>query len=194
MSYSSAAANSLMASHDVRSRATIDRPQVSAQAPVEHELLQVIGHIQKELRTLEERRTTIAKRIAMIKQTIASLGTLVGPNVIDERLEELLAPRRSPKYRSRGITNCCRQLLSSGRSNPLTLGEILDAFREQYPEVLATQKHPATSLRTVLKRLVMYGEAVEARPRNGLLTWQATSKTALGQNLADPERMTKFQK
>jgi hypothetical protein len=64
---------------------------------------------------------------------------------------------------------------------------MLNAFREQYPEVFAAQKHPATSLRTVLKRLVMYGEAIEARPRDGLLTWQATSRTILDENIAEPE-------
>jgi len=163
-----------------RASATIGAPQDSDSVLADQDLHRVIGHIQGELRMLEKQRATIVRRIAMIKQTIAGLGTLFGPRVIDEDLRTLLAPRCSPDCMPRlGLTNCCRQLLRSERS-PRTLDEMLRAFREQYPEIFAAQEHPANSLRTVLRRLVMYGEAVQTRSGRGLRTWQATSTAAGG--------------
>ncbi len=153
----------------------------------------VIDQIERDLRRLEEQRATIVKRIAMMKRTIAGLGTLFGSGVIDEQLRKTPAPRCSPDYPPRlGLTNCCRQLLKTRRS-ALTLHEIVKACREQYPQIYAAQSHPENSLRTILRRLVLYGEAIETRSASGLRTWQATSTGALSEDVPDPKAVQAVQ-
>jgi len=163
-----------MSLHSPHPSFTMEQQKDSTGALASQDLHHVIAHVHHELRTLTQRRVAIVKRIAMIKQAIAGLDTLFGPGILDEELATRLAPP-SCRHRDRrlGLTNCCRQVLRRENANPLTLEEMLKLIREQHPEILVAHKTPSNSVRTVLRRLVSYGEAAEGRPKKGLLTWQA---------------------
>jgi len=173
-----------MALHGVHSSSISQQPQDSTGVFADRDLPLVIDHIRGELRRLENQRVAIVRRIAIIKRTMAGLDTVFGPGIIDEELKVLLASRCSLDHSRRsGLTSCCRRLLGSGRS-PLTFQEMLTAFREQYPQIFLAQKDPPASLRTVLRRLVTYGEVVQAGSGRGL-TWQASSVLPLHKDIAE---------
>jgi hypothetical protein len=173
---------------------TMEQQRDPAGARDSHDLHHVIACIHDELRILTQRRIAILRRIAMIKQAIAGLDAVFGSGITDEELGTISAfPSCHHRDRNPGLTNCCRQLLRTESSNPLTLDEMLKLIRERYPEILAAHNTPRNSVRTALRRLVSYGEADEVRPEKGPLIWQSTALSAPDRNngtdSGSPQRM-----
>ena len=135
-----------------------------AAVPLREDVERLVSHLGDELRVLSANRNAISKRISAIKQTVGGLNALLGSRVVETR--------RAGRHR--GLTKLCRELLDSSGSDPLTLSEILQYIQEKCPERLSNNKHPNSSLRTILKRLVNYGEAVAVMNEKGLLGWVAS--------------------
>ena len=151
-----------------------------SQAPAEtisaEHLKRVLDYIQTELRALQTERAVILKRIGTIKQTIAGLADLFGPDLINGELLNLLSSQSYRDHRTHpGLTDFCRQLLRARPSDPLTVQEILVYVRQNCPAMLVHHKHPTNSLRMVLRRLVMYGEAVEVLSEKGSPAWKVAA-------------------
>jgi len=137
---------------------------------------QVVGRIQRELLNLRTEQVAIAKRIGLIKNTIAGLAEVFGPDVVGQELQGLL--KAEPvKRRSRGLTDACRALLRE-TSEPQTLRQISARIQEHYPALVTHHRYPATIIQMMLRRLVMYGEAEEIDAGAGLRSWRSPSPSS----------------
>jgi hypothetical protein len=129
---------------------------------------QVVRQAHEELRQLLQRRSEIIKRIAAVKQAISGLAKLLGDEVLNEELMELL--NRKTSGRKPGFTKTCRMILMrSGRA--MSSREICDYFQKKMPVLLARHKDPTASVTAVMNRLVKHGEA-EAEMLNGRRVWR----------------------
>jgi hypothetical protein len=135
---------------------------------------QVVGRIQRELRTLRTEQVAIAKRIGLIKNTIAGLAEVFGPGVVGQELQGLLKVEPVKRRRSRGLTDACRELLKE-TSEPQTLKQISARIHERFPTLVAHHRYPTTIIQMMLRRLVMYGEAEEIDAGAGLRSWRFPS-------------------
>ena len=135
---------------------------------------QVVGRIQRELQTLRSEHAAIAKRIGLIKNTIAGLAEVFGPGVVGQELQGLLTTEPVKRRRSRGLTDACRELLREA-SEPQTLRQISTRIQEHYPTLVTHHRYPATIIQMMLRRLVMYGEAEEIDTGAGLRSWRCSS-------------------
>jgi hypothetical protein len=133
---------------------------------VEH----VMGRIQHELQVLRTEHAAIAKRIGLIKNTIAGLTEVFGPAVNAQNLQSSPGPVK--RRRSRGLTDACRELLREG-SEPQTLKQISGQILERYPALVEHHRYPAAIIQMMLRRLVMYGEAEEIDGGAGLRSWRS---------------------
>jgi hypothetical protein len=147
---------------------------LSVQSPQFEDVKPVIGCLQEQLRGLRLELATIVKRIVTIKKTVTGLADLFGPDVIDGGLRVLLFPEPVHRPRSRpGLTDLCRQLLQEA-SEPMTVDQILVQFQKRSSSRLASHRHPANSLRMILRRLVDYGEAEQLFTDAGVHAWRLT--------------------
>jgi hypothetical protein len=135
---------------------------------------QVVGRIQRELQTLRTEQVAIAKRIGLIKNTIAGLAEVFGPGVVGQELQGLLKVEPVKRRRSRGLTDACRELLRE-TSEPQTLKQISARIHERFPTLVTHHRYPATIIQIMLRRLVMYGEAEEIDAEAGLRSWRFPS-------------------
>ena len=133
---------------------------------------QVVGRIQRELQTLRTEQVAIAKRIGLIKNTIAGLAEVFGPGVVGQELQVELELEPVKRRRSRGLTDACRELLKE-TSEPQTLKEISARIHERFPTLVTHHRYPATIIQMMLRRLVMYGEAEEIVRGAGLRSWRS---------------------
>jgi hypothetical protein len=137
---------------------------------VEH----VVGRIQHELQVLRTEHAAIAKRIGLIKNTIAGLAEVFGPGVVGQELQGMLAVEPVKRRRSRGLTDACRELLKE-TSEPQTLKQISARIQERFPTLVTHHRYPTTIVQMMLRRLVMYGEAEEIDGGAGLRSWKSPS-------------------
>jgi hypothetical protein len=135
---------------------------------------QVVGRIQRELQALRTERAAIAKRIGLIKNTIAGLAQVFGAGVVGQQLQGLLTVEPVNRRRTRGLTDACRELLKE-TSEPQTLRQISARIQERYPTLVAHHRYPITIIQMMLRRLVMYGEAEEIELGAGLRSWKSPS-------------------
>ena len=134
------------------------------------------GHVQEvvrwaheELRQLLQQRAEVTRQIGTIKQTIAGLASLFGDGVLNDELLELMGRRtNSPQP---GFTEACRMILMDA-NHALSARDICDRIQEKLPPMLERHKDPMASLRTVLNRLVAYGEARAVALENGRRAWK----------------------
>jgi hypothetical protein len=135
---------------------------------VEH----VVGRIEHELQVLRTEHAAIAKRIGLIKNTIAGLQEVFGPVGVIPELQRMI-PRELKHRRNRGLTDACREALRE-TPEPRSLKQISDRIHDLHPTLVAHHKYPTTIVQMLLRRLVMYGE-VEEVEGNSLRTWKSTS-------------------
>jgi hypothetical protein len=135
---------------------------------------QVVGRIQRELQTLRTEHAAIAKRIGLIKNTIAGLAKVFGPGVVGQELQGLPKVQPAKRRRSRGLTDACRQLLRE-TSEPQTLKQMSTRIQESYPTLVTHHRYPTTVIQMMLRRLVMYGEAEEIDAGAGTRSWKSAS-------------------
>lgn len=153
--------------------------QAAREAIPPEDLQRLVSSIETELHELTEKRAAISKRIAAVKQTIMGLAELFGSEILGPELEDLLAIRSAGASQLHyGLTDLCRSVLNAGSAEPLTVQAFLVHAQEKFPQRLALHKHPATSVRVVLKRLVEYGEAIEAVAQTGVKAWKSASASA----------------
>ena len=169
-----AATNMSTAESGTLTGSSLRRAQESADALTVEDLQRVISCIQDELRALTERRAAILRRITVIRNTIAGLDRVFGPGASRELM--LLTPRGCFRNTARaGLTQCCRLFLKRAGPKPVALPQLIGFIRMKTPELFAAHKNPAASVRTILNRLVSYGEAIEVRAAGNVRAWQATS-------------------
>jgi hypothetical protein len=156
---------------------------LSVQSPQFDDLKPVIGCLREQLRDLRLELASILKRIMTIKKTVSGLADLFGSDVVDGGLRVLLSPEPVRRARSHpGLTDLCRQFLREA-SEPLTVHQILRQFQERSSAGLARHRHPAHSLRMILRRLVDYGEAEQLLTDGGVHAWRLTARSCgLGKN------------
>ena len=135
---------------------------------------QVVGRIQRELLTLRTEQVAIAKRIGLIKNTIAGLAEVFGPGVVGQELQGLLKAEPVKRRRNRGLTDACRELLRE-TSEPQTLRQISERIHERFPTLVTHHRYPMTIIQMMLRRLVMYGEAEEINTGAGSRSWRFPS-------------------
>ena len=135
---------------------------------------QVVGRIQRELQSLRSEHAAIAKRIGLIKNTIAGLAEVFGPGVVGQELQGLLTVEPIKRRRSRGLTDACRELLRES-AGPQTLKQISARIQERFPALLTHHRYPTTIVQMMLRRLVMYGEVEEIDGLAGVRSWKSSS-------------------
>jgi hypothetical protein len=135
---------------------------------------QVVGRIQHELQVLRTEHAAIAKRIGLIKNTIAGLAEVFGPGVGGHELQGMPAVERVKRRRRRGLTDACRQLLSE-TCEPQTLKQISERIQKRFPSLVTHHRYPATIIQMMLRRLVIYGEAEEMDEGVGVRSWKSAS-------------------
>lgn len=135
----------------------------------------VVGQIQQQLQTLRAEHVAIAKKIWLIKNTIAGLAEVFGPGVVGADLQDILTPAPARRRRSRGLTDACREVLQEA-SEAQTLKQISGRVQERYPTLLSHHRYPMAILQIMLRRLVMYGEAKEVGGTGCLRSWKLSSQ------------------
>lgn len=151
-----------------------EMPAAQAFGSAFEDVEQVVGRIQRELRTLRTEHAAIAKRIGLIKNTIAGLAEVFGPAVVGQDLQGLLKADPVKRRRSRGLTDACRELLRE-TSEPQTLKQISARIHERFPTLVTHHRYPTTIIQMMLRRLVMYGEAEEIDGTAGMRYWKSLS-------------------
>jgi len=135
---------------------------------------QVVGRIRQELQILRSEHAALAKRIGLIKHTLAGLNEVFGADVAGQPVQSMLSPPPVKRRRILGLTDACREFLVEV-PEPQTLKQISGRIQERYPTLLTHHKYPMTVVQMMLRRLVMYGEAVEVDTLAGLRAWKSTS-------------------
>jgi hypothetical protein len=135
----------------------------------------VVGQIQQQLQILRAEHVAIAKKIWLIKNTIAGLAEVFGPGVVGADLQSMLTPALVRRRRSRGLTDACREALQED-SEAQTLKQISGRIQERYPTLLSHYRYPMAIIQIMLRRLVMYGEAEEVGGTAGLRSWKLSSQ------------------
>jgi hypothetical protein len=135
----------------------------------------VVGQIQQQLQILRAEHVAIAKKIWLIKNTIAGLAEVFGPGVVGADLQNMLAPAPVRRRRSRGLTDACREALQEA-SEAQSLKQISARIHERYPTLLSHHRYPMAIIQIMLRRLVMYGEAEEVGGTAGLRSWKLSSQ------------------
>jgi hypothetical protein len=130
---------------------------------------EVVKAAEEDLRQLIRRRADITKQIGTVKQTIVGLANIFGDDCLGEEQWKLVG--RKDGARERGLTKSCRTVLMEA-NRPLGVQEVCEQLQGRIPLVLLRHKDPATSVTTVLNRLVAYGEALKVHDENGRRAWQ----------------------
>jgi hypothetical protein len=132
----------------------------------------VVERIQQELQVLRTEHAAIARRIGLIKNTVAGLAEVFGPAVVGQDLQHVLSADGVTRRRTRGLTDACRELLREA-AGPLTLEQITAGILQRNPSLLKRHRYPGTVIQMMLRRLVRYGEAQEAAGDTGLRSWRS---------------------
>lgn len=164
--------NTLTVSRD--SPSTTEHVSAHPLAEVTHEDVEhVVGRIEHELQVLRTEHAAIAKRIGLIKNTIAGLQEVFGPVGVSPELQRMIPREQLRRQRNRGLTDACREVLRE-TCEPHTLKQISERIHDLHPTLFARHKYPTAIVQMLLRRLVMYGEAEEVEG-NGLRTWKSAS-------------------
>lgn len=134
---------------------------------------EVVRQAHEELRRLLHEHAELVKRIGTVKRTITGLANIFGDSVLTSELLELVG--RKNDRRQPGFTKTCRVILMES-VRPLTAQGICDEIQQRMPLMLVRHKDPASSVTTVLNRLVAYGEAQALTLENGRRAWQWVSE------------------
>lgn len=133
----------------------------------------VVGRIQQELQVLRTEHAAIARRISVIKNTVAGLAEVFGPGVVGQELQQILSVDRVTRRRARGLTDACRELLRES-AGFVTLQQITAEIQQRHPSLLRHHRYPGTVIQMMLRRLVRYGEA-EVAGEAGLHSWRSAA-------------------
>jgi len=142
---------------------------VSTHVPGGGQIDDVLKEMQREFKSLILQRTAILRRIVTIRQTINGLASLVGEEMVDAELPELL--HRNGSARVRGFTRTCRLILMES-TRPLSSQEVCQEIQRRNPALLSHHKDPLASVTTVLNRLSRYGEARIVHSEFGQRVWE----------------------
>lgn len=129
---------------------------------------QLVRQVHEELLVLLRQRAEIIRRICTAKRTISGLCTLFGDGMVSPEMQRIL--NGGARGRHSGFTKTCRAILMDA-DRALTVREVRDRILERDPALLSRQKDPLSSITTILKRLVDYGEAQKIVDDGGR-TWR----------------------
>ena len=118
----------------------------------------VIDAAKQELEELVEQRAHISRRIATTRATIVGLASVFGNAALKEELLEFMPGLGRVVTSQPGLTRACRLLLMEAKG-PISSHKISEDLRLIDPELVLRHKNLDASIRTVLNRLVSYGEA-----------------------------------
>jgi len=138
---------------------------------------QVINLARSELRGLMREREAIIKRITVLRQTIAGLVEIFGPDGVSEEHLDLVKPPR--RHRGNSLTQICRSVLAKS-SEPLTAHELVEGIRAADVTLIQRQKNPIASVSSILGRLASYGEVRSAVAGSGRRQWVRTKTDGNG--------------
>jgi len=144
--------------------------------PVE-DVERVVGRIRQELHALRAEHAAIARRIGLIKNTVAGLAEVFGPAVVGRDLRSMLFADATKRPRSRGLTDACRELLREA-ADPQTVKQITRQMLQRNPSLLKRHRYPGAGVQMMLRRLVRYGEAEEVAGTAGVRCWKSASSPA----------------
>ena len=132
----------------------------------------ILEVMQKQLQSLQQDRTTIQKRILVVRQTIHGLASVFGQSAISKTPTNAIRSRTS-KDRGPGLTRTCSQLVLES-SRALTVAELLALMQQKYPSLFEHNNNPKASLTTVLARLSQYGTVEAVFNEKGARAWRST--------------------
>lgn len=127
----------------------------------------VVVQMNREIKTLLTERSTINRRIDMIRKALVGLATLMG----EEGFKETLQPGDKSRRVKNGITRTCRMVLMNS-GTPLMAKDLYERICLEHPTLLASHSAPIMSLYAVLGRLVKRGEARIVADVKGRRCWQ----------------------
>lgn len=117
----------------------------------------VIEAAKQELKDLIEERSRINRRIASTKATIVGLASVFGNAALQQEALEFMPGAGRVITGQPGLTRACRLVLMAAKG-PMNSHKICENLRLTDPGVALRQKNLDASIRTVLNRLVSYGE------------------------------------
>ncbi len=130
---------------------------------------QVLRLMEAEWNRLDSQRTAILNRMQIIRRTTENLASIFGEDILGSQFGEIFG--RSKTKRITGLTAACRLVLMEAKE-PLRLHEVCDRLASTKLESLNRHKKFEASVRTVLGRLVTYGELLSVS-KAGHPAWKA---------------------
>jgi hypothetical protein len=132
----------------------------------------ILEVMRKQLQSLQQDRTSIQKRIVVVRQTIHGLASVFGQNAIGKIPTNAIGAR-TRNGRGPGLTRTCSQLVRES-SRALTVAELLELVQQKHPSLFEHNNNPQASLTTVLARLSQYGTVEAVFNEKGARAWQST--------------------
>ena len=153
----------------------MEERNLSSNLTEESKSIDVVFHLaHDELLCLLDQEEKLAARITTVKQSLVALAKLFGDHLLEKDLidRRVLRVIRARKKRSIGLTSAMRVILSES-DGQLTTHEVYRLLLSRFPESVQHHKTPTSSIATVLKRLTISGELMEARDRHNVRVWEA---------------------
>jgi hypothetical protein len=130
----------------------------------------VLNRAEQELRRLIQERVELTRRIDTTKHTLAGLISLFGDGALKAHFSELIEHKRNKISRQPGITQACREVLSSAQ-RPMSILDVRNELQRTMPALISRHKDPIATLSTILSRLVEYGQATVSVSGRGQRAW-----------------------
>ena len=135
----------------------------------------VLNRAEQELRRLIQERVELTRRIDTTKHTLAGLISLFGEGPLKAHLSQLVEHKHKKVSRQRGITQACREVLSSAQ-RPMSILEVRNELQRTMPALISRHKDPIATISTILSRLVDYGQATVSANGRGRRAWLWTEE------------------
>lgn len=135
----------------------------------------VLNRAEQELRRLIQERVELTRRIDTTKHTLSGLISLFGDGALKIHFSELIEHKYKKVSRQRGITQACREVLSSAQ-RPMSILEVRNELQRTMPVLISRHKDPIATISTILSRLVDYGQATVSANGRGRRAWLWTEE------------------
>ena len=137
------------------------------------DLQRTVHFVRAELQGLKARSAEISQRLRKVRQIVIGLAEIVNVDDLDEEMKSLLFDNRSDRRAPiPGLTHLCRWLMKGRPAHAFTIEEFFQYVRQNHPALLAHHKQPKATIKTMLTRLVAYGEIVEVSVQNDRRRWK----------------------
>jgi len=145
------------------------------------DLRRTVHFVRAELQELKARNAEISQRFRKVRQIVIGLAEVANVEDLDEELKSLLFDNRSDRRAPIiGLTHLCRWLMKGRPTHAFTIEEFVQYVRQNHPALLAYHKKPKATIKTMLRRLVAYGEMVEVSVQNDFPRWKVAPEIVGG--------------